>query len=135
MNDVEVHFQGRTFKAHEIGRFLVFVCCHESLGKDAPHAVMHQPSMQVIRCGLKHEAAVYLADMLSLYSAQDPNTPSYAKALQMMGEALMDWVSAYSGEPNFVTYYEARYGKRPTPTKFTETDLAARSQTLCTSMT
>jgi hypothetical protein len=130
MNDIEVYFRERTIKCHKIGRFLVLVCCHEDLGQDAPHAVVHQPSMQVVRCGLRHEEAVYFADMLSLYSEVDPNTSSFSTARHMIGKALMNWVYAFADEPNFVTYYEAHYGKRPTPTQLTETD---QSQTLCTS--
>jgi hypothetical protein len=98
---------GVTVQALQVGRYIVVSCCPRP---DNPHAVVHVPSDLPLICGLTQEAAVMVADAVSLYA------PDYPGALGELGPALARWIREVmeTGEA-YVTFHERVYGRRPVP--------------------
>lgn len=129
MIDVEIEFRGKKLIAHEIGRFLIIVCC--GTGDDARHVVLHKPSMGSILCGLTHEEAVVIADTFSIYAKEDPTASNIGDAEDQIGSAVLNWAYNYGRryQFGFAEFWEKLYGIRPKPTPISAEDLArARRQ-------
>lgn len=99
---------GIMVQALQVGRYIVVGCCPRP---DNPHAVMiHLPSDRSLICGLTQEAAVMVADAVSLYA------PDYPKILGRLRPELTRWLDEVieTGEA-YVTFHERVYGRRPVP--------------------
>ena len=93
MIETEVKFHGKSVKAHEIGRFLVTVCC--GTGEDVKYEVLHKPSMCSILCGLTHDEAVSIADTFSTYAKEDPTATNRKDALGQIGSDVLWWARTH----------------------------------------
>lgn len=112
MTVIDYKYFGRTVKAHQVGRYVVHVCCREVL-----HAVSHLESKTPILCGLTQQQAVILADTLSLYGEDCPITFVEGPGVQMV----LKWarfvlrLSMPDEILSYAEYHEKRHGVRPRP--------------------
>jgi hypothetical protein len=112
---IEWESNGRTIRAHQVGRYLFHVCCRGDREEDqeAAHVVVHKDSGERLLCGLTQSGAAMLADALSTYGEDCPVSfgrgPHIQLVMKWAWEALVvDWgksVEDLELEP-FTTWHE-----------------------------
>lgn len=110
---------GTQVRAHQIGRFAVYVCC----GLDR-HVVTHIPSRMQIICGRTHEQAVCIADTLSIYTPGDLSTTDGLRFWNLTRPDLYPWAWRYvaTGQ-TYVDFYIEKHKVRPRPATTAEPEI------------